>query len=219
MEQHRSTSVRRIGKRMLRLLPLIIGFGLLFYVADQYGMMFREQRRLQVEWQKQATPSSTAPAPAVANAADALTRLQIPKIDLDAVVVEGTHYRQLAVAPGHMTGTPAPGDTGNAVVTAHRDTFFRHIYELQKGDTILVQRNGKTFTFEVTGKKIVDPDDVSVIAPSEDARLTLITCYPTYYIGPAPERLVVFSKLANAGPAGADSRAASSTSAHSGSSN
>ena len=219
MEQHRSPSTRRLGKRILRLLPVVVGFGLLFYVADQYGMMFREQRRLQVEWQKQATPSSTAPARAVSNAADALTRLQIPKIDLDAVVVEGTRYRQLAVAPGHMTGTPAPGDSGNAVVTAHRDTFFRHIYELQKGDTILVQRNGKTFTFEVTGKKIVEPEDVSVIAPSEDARLTLITCYPTYYIGPAPERLVVFSKLTNPEANAKDSTAATTSTVPSASTN
>jgi sortase A len=58
-----------------------------------------------------------------------------------------------------------------------------------------VRRSGKTFTYEVTGKKIVMPDDISVIRPTHDPRLTLITCYPTYYIGPAPKRLVVFSRL------------------------
>ena len=89
-----------------------------------------------------------------------------------------------------------PGELGNAVITAHRDTFFRHIYELNKGDEITVLRNGQTFRFAVTGKKVVKPDDVSVLRPTPDAQLTLITCYPTYYIGPAPERLVVFSKLA-----------------------
>jgi hypothetical protein len=65
-----------------------------------------------------------------------------------------------------------------------------------KGDSIMVQRNGETLRFEVTGKKIVEPDDLSVLKQSDDSRLTLITCYPIYYIGPAPQRLVVFSKLA-----------------------
>lgn len=184
-----------------------VGLALLGYVAVQYGMMFREQRRLQVEWKKQVEASQIARVPTPTSAENTLVRLQIPKINLDAIIVEGTRQRQLAVAPGHITGTTAPGDSGNSVITAHRDTFFRHIYELQRGDTILVHRKGKTFTFEVTGKKIVEPDDVSVIGPAKDARLTLITCYPTYYIGPAPERLVVFSKLANSDSVGANSTA------------
>src|SRR5207237_6803091 len=94
-----------------------------------------------------------------------------------------------------------PGEPGNAVITGHRDTFFRHIYELQKGDEILVRRNGELYKYQVTGKKIVDPEDVSVLKQTTDAQLTLITCYPTYYIGPAPQRLVVFSKLVPTPPA------------------
>jgi LPXTG-site transpeptidase (sortase) family protein len=90
---------------------------------------------------------------------------------------------------------PVPGEAGNVVITGHRDTFFRHIHELQKGDTVVVQRDGKTFRYEVTGKKIVEPTDVSVLQPTNDSRMTLITCYPFNYIGPAPKRLVVFSKL------------------------
>src|SRR6185503_18054571 len=84
-------------------------------------------------------------------------------------------------------------------ISAHRDTFFRHIYELNKGDEILVRRNGKVFHYQVTGKKIVMPDDVAVLKQTTDPQLTLITCYPTYYIGPAPKRLVVFSKLVESG--------------------
>ena len=94
-----------------------------------------------------------------------------------------------------MEDTPAPGTEGNSVITAHRDTFFRHIVELAKGDELVVQRNGKKYTYEVQSKHVVKPEDVSVLKPSKDSRLTLITCYPTYYIGPAPERLVVMSKL------------------------
>jgi len=187
---------RQIAGRIFHLLPFFIGIVLLLYVGEQYGMMFAEQRRLAHEWERQKNVALSAPQPvATSGEENNLTRLQIPKINLDAVIVEGTRHRQLAVAPGHMTDTPAPGEAGNAVITGHRDTFFRHIYELQKGDSIIVQRDGKTFNFEVTGKQVVEPDDLSVIRPSEDSRLTLVTCYPTYYIGPAPERLVVFSKL------------------------
>jgi sortase A len=94
-----------------------------------------------------------------------------------------------------MTDTAEPGELGNAVISGHRDTFFRHIHELEKGDQVYVERGGRRMVYEVTGKKIVEPDDVSVASPTKDSELTLITCYPTYYIGPAPKRLVVFTKL------------------------
>ena len=96
-----------------------------------------------------------------------------------------------------MTKTAEPGEIGNSGITGHRDTFFRHIYELEKGDQFFVERGGKRLVYEVTGKKIVEPTDMSVTRPTDDAQVTLITCYPTYYIGPAPKRLVVFSKLSN----------------------
>jgi sortase A len=182
-------------------LLVIAGIALLGYVGFEYGSMYTSQRHLQQAWQQQqgARPQN---ASAAQPPDEDLTRLSIPKIKLDAVVVEGTAYKQLAIAPGHLKDTPAPGDDGNSVISAHRDTFFRHIYELQKGDTVQVQRRGKIFTYEVTGKKIVEPDDVSVLHKTTDPQLTLLTCYPTYYIGPAPERLAVFSKLVSAQPAG-----------------
>ena len=130
-----------------------------------------------------------------------LTRLYIPSIKLDAVVVEGTTRRALLMGPGHLKQTPEPGENGNSVISAHRDTFFRHIYELHKGDVITVQREGKEYHYMVVGKKIVDPEDMSVIRSTADPELTLITCYPTYYIGPAPQRLVVFAKLVPTPPA------------------
>ncbi len=171
-----------------------VGAVLLLYVLLQYGTMFAEQHRLARQWEQQNRVTSTR-GPAMEADVDGLTKVTIPKIDLDAVVVEGTGHKQLLLGPGHMPDTPVPGEAGNSVITAHRDTFFRHLYELTKGDEIQVRRNGKLFTYEVTGKKIVPPEDLSVIKQSTDKRLTLITCYPTYYIGPAPERLVVFAKL------------------------
>jgi sortase A len=183
-------------------LLIVLGAVLLAYVTAEYGQMFWNQRRLEREWTAQQqldrVPSQAA-KPALLKD-DGLTRLSIPKIDFAAVVVEGTGQHELLLGPGHVTSTPVPGEPGNSVISAHRDTFFRHIYELSKGDEILVQRNGRTYRYEVTGKRIVEPTDLSVLKSTHDSRLTLITCYPTYYIGPAPERLVVTSMLVdNAG--------------------
>ncbi|MBV9608670.1 MAG: class D sortase [Acidobacteria bacterium] len=177
---------------------IVIGAGILLYVLSQYGLMYREQRRLEKEW---TTQNTSRPEGQVRNASiqslnDGITRVLIPKISLDAMVVEGTGRKQLNLGPGHMTDTPEPGEVGNSVITAHRDTFFRHIYELSKGDTVEVRRNGNLYTYEVTGKRIVKPEDLSVLKQTSGRNLTLITCYPTYYIGPAPDRLVVFARMA-----------------------
>lgn len=170
------------------------GVALLIYVFGQYGIMWHEQKRLAEQWQQQQNQVQSSAAEPVS---DGLTRLVISKINLDAVVVEGTSHHQLLIGPGHIENTAAPGVAGNNVITGHRDTFFRHIYELNKGDIVELQRNGATYQYEVTGKRIVDPSDISVIQPTKEAQLTLITCYPTYFVGPAPERLVVTSRLLN----------------------
>jgi sortase A len=180
--------------RALSLILLLVGAGLLLYVASRYATMYLEQRNLAGEWAEQNRAGAPV-LPAAGALNEGLTKVRISKISLDAIVVEGTSNRQLLLGPGHMPDTPPPGEAGNSVITAHRDTFFRHIYELNKGDDIEVRRNGRLYTYKVTGKKVVKPEDLSVLRQTQDKRLTLITCYPTYYIGPAPERLVVFSKL------------------------
>ncbi|MGC2694199.1 MAG: class D sortase [Candidatus Angelobacter sp.] len=181
-------------RRILSLTMVIIGVGLLGYVAAEYWGMYRSQRTLEAEWERQASHVNAPGQPPISTD-QMLTRVIIPKIGMDAIVVEGASRKELSEGPGHMKQTAMPGETGNAVITGHRDTFFRHIYELIKGDQIQVRRNGHLFTYAVTGKRIVMPEDVSVIKQTTDPQLTLITCYPTYYIGPAPKRLVVFSKL------------------------
>lgn len=175
---------------------ILIGVGLLGYVGHEYWVMHREQQELHQKWLAQQQSSALhSNSPAIKEEDDRLTRVSIPKINLDLVVVEGTNHRALRLGPGHLKDTPLPGEVGNSVISAHRDTFFRHIYELAKGDEIQVRRDGHTYIFQVMGKRIVDPDDLSVIRNTDDARLTLITCYPTYYIGPAPQRLIVTAKL------------------------
>jgi sortase A len=163
-------------------------------VNGPYWENKRSQKNLEAAWDQQAATVNASEQPKM-SPEQILTRIRVPKIGMDAIVVEGASVKELSEGPGHMRETAEPGETGNAVITGHRDTFFRHIYELTKGDQIQVQRNGRNFTYEVTSQKIVKPEDISVINPTMDSRLTLITCYPTYYIGPAPKRLVVFSKL------------------------
>jgi sortase A len=179
-------------KQLISLVLMMVGAGLLGYVGSKYWYMYHSQRVLEVEWERQGAAANTSGA----SPAQVLTRISIPKISLNAMVVEGASSEQLTQGPGHLTETAFPGDTGNAVITGHRDTFFRRIFELEQGDEISVQRDGRLFRYQVTGKKIVKPDDISVLNRTSDAELTLITCYPMHYIGPAPKRLVVFSKLA-----------------------
>jgi len=174
---------------------LVAGSGILGYVASQYWYMYRTQRVLEHEWERQAAARSH-----VAADAPVLTRISIPKINLEAIVLEGASPEQLAAGPGHITDTALPGQAGNAVITGHRDTFFRRIFELETGDEVLIARGSLVFRYQVTGKKVVKPGDVSVLGPTSDAQLTLITCYPIHYIGPAPKRLVVSSRLVATDP-------------------
>lgn len=197
-------------RRHLGLVLTIIGVFTLGFVGSEYYGMWSEQKRLTEEWEQQQKPSPHAGLKPIG---DGLTRVAIPKIELDAIVLEGAGRKQLKLGPGRIKTSALPGEVGNSVITAHRDTFFRNIYQLTKGDDIVIRRNGEVFTYKVTGKKIVKPTDVSVLKATQDAQLTLITCYPTYFIGPAPERLVIFSKLEERKP---ESVAASSAAAGSG---
>lgn len=202
------------ARRSWSLVLVLVGVVLLSYVGYSYFSMYHEQQRLARKWEEQQRqPQSSSPDSSATPVTqdDGLTRVSIPKISLDAIIVEGTTHKQLKLGPGHVKNTPIPGETGNSVISAHRDTFFRHIYELAKGDDIIVKRLGRTFTYQVVTKKIVEPDDTSVLAPSTDARITLITCYPIYYIGPAPKRLIVTAKLVELSPA---SKAQLETAAH-----
>lgn len=172
--------------RPLALVLLLSGPALAVYVGHEYWSMHSAQQRLAAEWQQQnlAHPYSSS-------LEDQVTRVVIPKIQLDVLMTEGTSRKALIAGPGHVENTAVPGALGNAAIAGHRDTFFRHLNDLSEGDDIFVRRSGHEYHYVVTRKKVVGPRDISVLAPSTDRRLTLITCYPIYYIGPAPRRLVV----------------------------
>jgi LPXTG-site transpeptidase (sortase) family protein len=188
----RATMSKNRGRLRQRFALFLAGAGLLLllYVSSQYWQMYAGQRKLAVEWQRQ----STRPETILASDPNQLVRLTIAKINLDAVVVEGTSRKSLKLGPGHMEKSALPGSSGNAVIVAHRDTFFRHLDELRDGDEIDLRRRGEVYRFEVAGRRVVEPADLSALRKSPSAQLTLITCYPTHYIGPAPKRLVVVAR-------------------------
>jgi len=86
---------------------------------------------------------------------------------------------------------------GNSVLAAHRDTFFRRLGELAPGDLITVDRGGRQYHYQVTSIEVVEPSATEVLQNSPGYRLTLITCYPFHYIGPAPKRFIVFAQMAD----------------------
>ncbi len=193
----------KLARFRRRLAPVLLfsGVAILGFVGLQYGVMILEQRHLQALWQAQQGADRTRRHPATVSIRDSsLSRLTIPAIDVSAVIVEGTDPLSLMIGPGHMTGTALPGDLGNTVISAHRETFLRKVMSLKHGDHILVERDGQTLTYAVEEFRIVKPDDLSVVAPTKDNRLTLITCDPAYNAGPAPQRLVVISRLLTVPP-------------------
>lgn len=125
-------------------------------------------------------------------AGQAWGRIEIPRVGLDWVVYEGVRPGDLRKGPGHVPETAAPDSPdGNCVIAGHRDSFFRALSRARKGDVVLVRgRDGATASYRLESRRVVSPNEVSVMAPTRDRRLTLITCYPFGWIGPAPYRLV-----------------------------
>jgi sortase A len=121
-------------------------------------------------------------------------RIDIPRIGISSAVVEGVSERNLRLAVGHLPGTAFPGDKGNVAIAGHRDTFFRALRKVRTGDAVTVTTLYGTYRYSVKATHIVKPDDVSVLSDSKEPVLTLITCYPFYYLGPAPQRFVVYAR-------------------------
>jgi len=107
------------------------------------------------------------------------------------MVREGAGETTLAVALGHIPGTALPGQKGNVGVAGHRDKLFRGLKDIQKDDVVEFQTDAGTYSYRVEGMQIVTPRDVGVLKPGPDSELTLVTCYPFYYVGPAPKRYIV----------------------------
>jgi sortase A len=161
----------------------------LYQVSAKRSLETEIQQELQ-KGQLEKQPQEIQPKPLL-KLGDLVGRLDIPRLGLSVAVLQGTSSRILRLGTGHIVSTPLPGEPGNSAIAGHRDTFFRGLKDVQKDDEIQFQTATALLHYQVDWMKAVAPDDTTVLAPSTESALTLVTCYPFYYVGPAPKRFVV----------------------------
>jgi sortase A len=121
----------------------------------------------------------------------ALGRIEIARIGIAAMILEGADEPTLRRAVGHIPGTSLPGQQGNVAIAGHRDTFFRALRNVRNDDEITVTTLDGSYRYLVDSTQVVAPEDTQVLDHSGDTILTLVTCYPFYFVGPAPKRFIV----------------------------
>jgi sortase A len=124
-----------------------------------------------------------------------VAELSIPRLDSVLYVVEGDDARDLKRGPGHVIGSAMPGGDGNCIIAGHRDTHFRILKDIRKGDEIVLTRDGETFRYRVDETRVISPADLEPLRPTREPVLNLITCFPFYYVGSAPKRFIVHATL------------------------
>ena len=191
----RSAVLLRAGQYTL----LFAGLALLGYCGwaffEMHAYQWREERAFDQIRRARSSHLPPPETPAVRHAV--LGKIDIPQVGISAIVAEGDDPPTLKRAVGHVPGTAMPGEPGNVVLAAHRDTFFRPLRQVHKGDTIeLITWNG-AYHYRVESIRVVGPNDVSVLEPANKSELTLVTCYPFYFVGPAPKRFIVRAGLAS----------------------
>lgn len=180
-------------------------------IAGHANISFRDYIREQTPFAALAGPAeATAPVEAPKTSTSQMLpmtgsiigRLTIGRLNLSAVVRQGVDDKTLSEAVGHVPSTALPGEAGNFAIAAHRDTLFRALKDIQKGDLVTFQSPTGLFNYQVSATRIVQPTDVSVLRPDGGGLiekpgklLTMITCYPFYYVGSAPRRFVVEAQL------------------------
>ena len=170
---------------------MLLGFGL--GCLGMYGYETVEARRFQAEQAAQFERDARAQiAPGAVKRGGLVGMLDVPRLQYSTPVIEGDDTGTLQRAVGHLPDTPMPWDAGNSAIAGHRDGLFRPLKDVKIGDEIRFRTTRDEYRYRVTKTSIVTPDDLSVLAPqSGPATLTLITCYPFYYVGSAPKRYVV----------------------------
>jgi sortase A len=197
--RRRVETARRIGPMQWIRIGLIT-VGLLALGAFGSSLLIaRAYQFLGQEWLEQshsvraALPGTiasriTAPRPA---SGSLLGRLELGRLGMSVMVREGTDSRSLMLAAGHLSGTALPGEDGNVVIAAHRDTFFRPLREVRPADTITLETIDGKISYVVEETLLVKPERTDLLRPTAERMLTLVTCYPFNYVGHAPLRFIV----------------------------
>jgi sortase A len=157
----------------------------------------RQLERLLIDRQEaNGEARQTAPPPSPKNSPPVTTaglvgRIKIPRLGLSVIVIEGTSKTTLQRAVGHISGTARPGQPGNIGIAGHRDTFFRPLRNIQQNDIITLTTLLGEYRYRVVFTKVVSRYDIEVLDPSGHEILTLVTCYPFYFVGSATDRFIV----------------------------
>ncbi len=184
-------------KNLISLFLIVPGFLLLAWSVFSILRM-RETVETTREWLREtaARPSSSPVWLSASRSLDLpesepLGMLSIDSVQLEAPVFVGDEQETLSRAAGWIKGTALPGSRGNAGIAAHRDTLFRPLRNIKPGDAVVYYSPSGSYTYRVVWTKIVRPSDVSVLDNTAIPSLTLVSCYPFYYVGPAPYRFIV----------------------------
>ena len=173
----------------------LLALGYTTYVAlDARAYQASERRRFEAarhETMRQDTPGEAAPPASIPLLGSTIGEIRIPRLGLTAMVAEGDSAAVLRRAVGHLADTALPGDEGNVVLAGHRDTFFGPLKQVRAGDVITLTTRTGEFEYVVESTAVVPPTDLQVLEPTGGRTLTLITCFPFAYVGPAPNRFVV----------------------------
>jgi sortase A len=186
----------------------LVLLGLWLWIAiDSHSFQADLARRL-AHVARPGRPSRVAEATRrEAGASGLVGRIEIPRLELSAMIVEGTTTRALMRGVGHVERTAFPGEGGNVALAGHRDTYFRRLRKIAGGDTIRVRTPDGDFVYRVDSVLIVKPERVDLLAPTERPMLTLVTCYPFGWIGSAPDRFIVRASQAREAPPSKDRQA------------
>jgi sortase A len=187
---------RRIGRGLL-----LIGAGLmvwwLWVTVDGLAFQAVVARRLKDLDHPLRARALVEVASATRREADEsgiLGRIEVPRLGLSAPMIEGTSNRALRRGVGHVEHSAYPGERGNVALAGHRDTWFRKLKGVERGDLIRMRTPDGSFVYAVESFKVVDPERGDLLQETGSPRLTLVTCYPFHWVGPAPRRFVVFAR-------------------------
>lgn len=195
---NRHSPVRRFAGRWL----LWLGVAALGYAGGlaAYAAVYQRYQSWTFEHEV-AAPNRIMAAipdePADLHEGDLMGKIDIDRIGISVMVLQGIEEHTLLGGAGHVPGTSVPGSKGNVVIAAHRDTFFRKLEAILPGDRIRVATFRGTYEYIVAFVETVDPGDTQVMESRAYPELTLITCYPFYFIGGAPKRFIVHARPAS----------------------
>jgi sortase A len=170
---------------------VLLGYGG-FVLADTWIFQRQESAALERFVPEQSPEKNAESVAASAIGPDGLIgRLELPRLSVSVIVAEGTTSKVLRHAVGHIAGTALPGQAGNIGIAGHRDSFFRPLRNIQQEDVIELTTARGIYRYRVVSTKVVKPEDTAVLDSDGREILTLVTCYPFYFVGSAPERFIV----------------------------